>query len=326
MHDLVTRPDNPAVLLEEARTRIERAQSVQELKTYRDQAEAMRQFARQRDASLAILNTAAEVKLRAERRMGEMLSCELQHGGSPKSRPVTLDELGVSRMESSRWQQESAVPEEVFEEFLGEKKDAGEEITQAGLLRVAKDLRREEVWQEREATAFELPDDTYQVVLADPPWQYDNATIRGAAATYYPTMPTCDIAALPVGECTAENAVLFLWATNPLLPDALEVVDAWRFTYKTKMTWVKPSIGTGTYVRGQDEPMLIATRGSMVPKVAPPSVLVSPRGEHSAKPPEAYERIESMYPGLKRVELFARGERDGWQSWGNEPALEEARP
>jgi len=315
---LIMEPQNALVFLNAARRNIERANSVQELKGYRDQAEAIRQYAKQRGASLAILNGAAEVKLRAERRMGELLEDGIQRGGDPKSHGVTLADLGIAKMESSRWQAEAAVPEPRFEEFLAAQREAGEEITQAGLLRVAKELRRVDIWDERQRLALELPERHYQVILADPPWQFRNTGLRGVAAGHYPTMPIEEIAALPVADYADVNSVLFLWASNALLPEALQVLVSWGFEYKSKMTWVKNAPGPGFYLLSQDEPLLIGVRGSMMPKEIFSSVIHARKGRHSEKPTEFYERIEAMYPGLKRLELFARSKRDGWHAWGNE--------
>lgn len=309
---------NALVFLNAARRNIERATSVQELKGVRDQAEAIRQYAKQRGASLAILNGAAEVKLRAERRMGELLQDGVKQGGDPKSHGVTLADLGVTKMESSRWQIEAAVPESRFEVFLATQREAGDEITQAALLRVAKELRRVDIWNDRKRLALELPEREYQVILADPPWQFRNTGLRGVAAGHYPTMPLEEIAALPVASYAAENAVLFLWASNALLPEALQVLASWGFEYKSKMTWVKNAPGPGFYVLSQDEPLLIGVRGSMTPKEIFSSVIHAKKGRHSEKPTEFYDRIEAMYPDLKRLELFARSTRDGWHAWGNE--------
>jgi len=114
---------------------------------------------------------------------------------------------------------------------------------------------------------------------------------------------------------------LFLWSTNPHLPDALQVIEAWGFEYKTNIVWVKDKAGLGFIVRGQHEVLLIATRGDFpapLPAVRPPSVITAPRREHSRKPDEAYEVIERMYPDLPKIELFARGAREGWEAWGNQ--------
>ena len=118
----------------------------------------------------------------------------------------------------------------------------------------------------------------------------------------------------------APDSVLFLWATNPKLADALAVMQAWGFEYRTNMAWVKDRIGMGYYVRGQHELLLIGKRGGLpVPDTAnrPASVVNAPVGGHSAKPTVFYDLIERMYGGLPMAELFARVERPGWHRWGH---------
>jgi N6-adenosine-specific RNA methylase IME4 len=167
----------------------------------------------------------------------------------------------------------------------------------------------------------------YPIIYADPPWDYSlyNETTGSAraAAEHYPTMKLSEICALPVADLATQHAVLFLWTTAPLLPEALEVLKAWGFTYKTNAVWVKHAQGLGFFVRGQHELLLIATCGDMpcpLPANRPPSVIQAPRREHSQKPDEAYELIEAMYPELPKIELFARNVRPWWSAWGNQIA------
>jgi N6-adenosine-specific RNA methylase IME4/ParB-like chromosome segregation protein Spo0J len=171
----------------------------------------------------------------------------------------------------------------------------------------------------------------YPVVLADPPWHFQNFEqangLHGAAVNHYPTMATADICAFPVENSATADAVLFLWTTNSHLPDALEVIEAWGFTYKTNIAWVKDKTGVGFFVRNQHELLLIATRGDIptpLPAARPPSVITAARREHSRKPDEAYVLIGRMYPELPKIELFARQQRPGWDVWGNEVAPTEA--
>lgn len=163
---------------------------------------------------------------------------------------------------------------------------------------------------------------TYPVIFADPPWRYDYAeTDNRAIENQYPTMPIEDICAMPVASIATDDCVLFLWATSPKLIEALDVVKAWGFTYKTCMVWAKDKIGMGYYARQQHELLLIATRGAPptpAPADRPSSVITATRGEHSAKPDEFYAVIERMYPALPKVELFCRSPRDGWSAWGNQ--------
>lgn len=167
---------------------------------------------------------------------------------------------------------------------------------------------------EKHANPPALPSGVFGIVYADPPWDYD-VKLRGSPD--YPTMPTAQISALkiPVGD----NAILFLWATNPKLEDALQVMNDWGFTYKTNMVWVKDKIGTGYYFRGQHELLLLGVKGDMPTPMEdsrPSSVLVSARREHSEKPEEIYELIEKMYPNRTYLELFACKKRGKWVSWG----------
>lgn len=157
----------------------------------------------------------------------------------------------------------------------------------------------------------------YGVVYADPPWDYLNETSIG-----YPTMTLEDICTMPVNQIAAEDAVLFLWCSASLMREALAVIDAWGFNYKTQAVWNKGTGGQGCYFRLQHEVLMLATRGNVpeVPPTArPTSVFSFPRREHSRKPDYGYELIEQMYPELNKIELFCRGEgRKNWHGFGNE--------
>lgn len=164
----------------------------------------------------------------------------------------------------------------------------------------------------------------YPVIYADPPWRYDySETEARAIENQYPTMDLEAICRLPVRELATDDAVLFLWATSPKLIEALRVIDAWGFTYRTCAVWHKPQIGMGYYFRQQHELLLVATRGSL-PAPAPAdrigSVITSDRMAHSAKPAEFAEAIERMYQTLPKIELFCRAPRLGWAVWGNQSA------
>ena len=163
---------------------------------------------------------------------------------------------------------------------------------------------------------------TFQVLYADPPWRYDfsKSDSRGIE-NQYPTLSVEDICALDVPALCEPDCVLFLWATSPKLPQAMAVMEAWGFTYKTCMVWVKDKIGMGYYARQRHELLLIGTKGKPpvpFPEDRPDSVIEAPRGRHSEKPPRCYEIIEAMYPNGSRIELFARTARDTWSAWGNE--------
>jgi N6-adenosine-specific RNA methylase IME4 len=163
----------------------------------------------------------------------------------------------------------------------------------------------------------------FNVIYADPPWRFEPfSRVSGldrAADNHYPTMTLDAIKALPIPA--ADDCVLFLWATVPMLPQALEVMVAWGFAYKSHCVWIKDSIGTGYWFRNLHELLLVGTRGE-IPAPAPgeqyDSVLQLAAGAHSAKPAGFAEIIEEMFQGLPAVELFARAPRLGWDVWGNE--------
>lgn len=164
-----------------------------------------------------------------------------------------------------------------------------------------------------------FPTGTCAVLYADPPWSYNNSGFTQSAASQYPTMSTTEIAALPVANLCTDETVLFLWATSPLLPDALAVMAAWGFEYKASMVWDKGRApGIGWFVQTRHELLLIGTRGGNPhPRIKPESVIAAEPGRHSEKPSCFYGIIESMYGG-PYCELFARTARDGWTGWGNE--------
>lgn len=169
----------------------------------------------------------------------------------------------------------------------------------------------------------------FPVVLADPEWRYEpwsrDTGMDRAADNHYPTTPTSEIRKRPVGEIAADDAVLFLWATVPMLPDAFAVIADWGFTYKSHFIWVKrrsgEARGPGYWNTNEHELLLVATRGNP-PAPAPgtqwPSVIIAPVGRHSAKPDRVYELIESYFPNLPKIELNARVRRPGWEVWGAE--------
>jgi len=175
-----------------------------------------------------------------------------------------------------------------------------------------------------------LPAGVFDLILADPPWQYDFAeTDNRAIENQYPTMDVVEIAAfrdsagVPIQSVIAEDAVLFLWATSPKLREAMTVMDGWGFDYVTQAVWVKDRIGMGYWVRQQHETILIGRRGNVSPpgqELRRSSVIDARRGEHSAKPEAAYEFIETMFPDASRLEVFAREARPGWSVFGNQVA------
>ena len=174
----------------------------------------------------------------------------------------------------------------------------------------------------------------YRVVYADPPWTFATFSRKGkgrSAEAHYDCLPLPDIKRLPVGDWAARDCVLMLWTTDPLLDKAMEVIEAWGFTYKTiGFYWAKLNksasrlvyndksffTGLGFWTRANPELCLLATRGHPRRRSAGvKKLVVSPRREHSRKPDEIYERIEALCEG-PYLEMFARTERPGWDCWG----------
>lgn len=183
----------------------------------------------------------------------------------------------------------------------------------------------------------DLPRGEARVILADPPWKFEHwgkTTVCGRdPERYYDLMTAPELFAMPVSDLCADDCVLFLWATWPLMPFALRVISAWGFTYKTcAFDWMKADVSTidlfpdpktadmklGYWTRSNSEPCLLATRGN--PKRKDMGVrmgIIEKTREHSRKPDCVYDRIERLVEG-PYVELFARTTRQGWRAWGRE--------
>ncbi len=171
-----------------------------------------------------------------------------------------------------------------------------------------------------------------RTILADPPWQFQNQTGKIAPEhkrlSRYDTMSLKQIIALPVERATATPAHLYLWCPNAMLPEGLAVMSAWGFTYKSNIVWHKvrkdggsDGRGVGFYFRNVTELVLFGVKGKNARTLAPGrrqvNLLATRKREHSRKPDEQYTVIEACSPG-PYLELFARGTRTGWASWGNQ--------
>lgn len=182
----------------------------------------------------------------------------------------------------------------------------------------------------------------YNLIVADPPWQYENWSAAGEhknASAKYVCQNLDWVKDLPVGHLAAPDCVLWLWATNPLLPQAFEVMAAWGFEFKTAGHWSKKTkkwnkktgagkqaFGTGYILRCAGEPFLIGTIGK--PKTAKNvrSVIEGPVREHSRKPDEAFHAAERLCGDVPRIELFSRQERPGWDVMGDQVEMYEQTP
>jgi N6-adenosine-specific RNA methylase IME4 len=315
--------------LDVARQSLATAKRLPEVKQIRDMAAALQHYAKQQQYSLEVQNDAAELKLRAERKAGDLLRDIGLNGGDRKSllhdERVKLADLAISPTQSHRWQQEAALPEAAFEAYVATTRQRGGELTSGALYELARHTtKRAEV----EASLHDarlvahpgaLPG-PYRIIVADPPWQYDFApSASRAIENHYPTSSVEAICAQ--SPDAADDSVLFLWGTAPKLVEGLQVLTAWGFTYKTYAVWDKETVGMGYWFRSQHEHILVGTKGDMPPPadfLRIPSVMRAPRARHSAKPETLFAYIETAYPGLSKLEMYSRAPRDGWAAWGNQ--------
>ncbi|HDX8332168.1 TPA: DNA methyltransferase [Raoultella ornithinolytica CD1_MRS_4] len=194
---------------------------------------------------------------------------------------------------------------------------------------------------------------TYQLIYADPPWQYSNKISNGAAENHYSTMTMAQLKRIPIWDMAADDAVLAMWYTGTHTEEAIELAEAWGFRIRTMkaFTWVKLNqhaerrfnkaleegaltdfndllvmlnsetrMNGGNYTRANTEDLLIATCGIGLERVSASikQVVYSCLGEHSEKPWEVRRRLELLYGDVERVELFARDTWPGWDRWGNQ--------
>jgi len=308
---------------------IQVAVAVDEVKDIKDKADAMRLYAHQAK-NKALEVDAAEIRHRAERRLGEMISHQKEtvglatgggdtSGGSrevPPHEPPTLAEAGIDKKLSARAQKLAAIPEEEFEETISDWREKVSQETERVTVNL---IRAGERAQREENQHVPPPVGEYSLIYADPPWRYDYTKAESRAIeNQYPTMTLDEICELDIPA--SNDCVLFMWATSPKLQESFDVLRAWGFTYKTCAVWDKEIIGMGYYFRQQHELLLVATKGQPgTPDESAriSSVIKSRREKHSKKPDLVYEVLEGMYPDMNKIELFARNERSGWDGWGN---------
>jgi N6-adenosine-specific RNA methylase IME4/ribosomal protein L12E/L44/L45/RPP1/RPP2 len=321
---------------EAARSALIEARRVDEAKDIRDKAVALQAYARQANDT-ALLDHATDIRLRAERRAGEILMRMAEdgerfaQGGDREAKSqegiLRLSDLGVTPKQSSMWQTLARVDETSFEEIVASRKSDAHRATQGS--RAERAQAKKERRAEREKDLAEkiraLPDKRYGVIYADPEWRFEVRSEKGldrAADNHYTTSALSDICARDVGSIAADDCVLFMWVTSPMLGVFPIVLENWGFEYKSCIVWAKDKAGTGYWTRDKAEHLVIATRGAP-PCPAPgeqfESLIAAPVGAHSAKPDIFAEIIEAMFPNIPKIELNRRGApRDGWDAWGNE--------
>lgn len=160
----------------------------------------------------------------------------------------------------------------------------------------------------------------YQILYSDPPWRYEFSPSKNRAVeNHYPTMLLEDIKNIKIPS--DDNCILYLWATAPKLEEAIEVMNAWGFKYRTCLVWDKKMFGLGRWFRGQHELLLLGLKGKMrtpLPAQRISSVYSERRTKHSKKPDFIRDQIMEWYPQFSKLEMFAREKTEGWDVWGNE--------
>jgi N6-adenosine-specific RNA methylase IME4 len=304
------------------------AQAVQidQVKLVMDVAAAQEIFAKRQTLGEDVIGYAHAIKVRALARLGELLQdLEKQAGARGRSgggtrgsmkvpqvdAPPTLADLGITKKVSSVAQQLAALEPQTREAIAKREQT----LSQA----------RREKKAESVQHAVKLPSAKFRVLYADPPWSYhdkaDAGSVQsGGAEMYYPSMSIADLSAMPVAELCESDAVLFLWVTSPLLFESAAVIKAWGFTYKASFVWDKIKHNMGHYNSVRHELLLVCTRGSCTPDVVKlyDSVQSIERTEHSVKPEEFRQIIDTLYPHGKRLELFGRKHVEGWTVYGNQ--------
>ena len=262
--------------------------------------------------------------LREVRRMARLTEWEMARrwpakdstGARGDDRPALA--LGSANANATQWQRVYAVGR-LDRDVLMSLTEPGD-LSQSAVIKRARLVAEEFVPPEETRRRLESYEKSFGVVYADPPWSYGNKHPQGRPDDHYVTMTLDDICALPVPA--ADNCVLYLWATAPLLVEALQVMSAWGFTYRTGMVWDKVHPGVGYWFRGQHEHLLVGIKGNVSPpdrKQRTPSIYVEKRGQHSVKPDAVADLIAGWFPDVPRLEMFGRKERPGWVVWGNNP-------
>lgn len=327
-----------------ARHALQEASRIDEVMDIKDRAVALVAYCRQaRDPEL--IERATDIKLRAERKAGQLLiSMKINGERQPAARPTkhrkeptdsppkTLADLEISKDQSSRWQGIAMLAEKAFEARVEEAKAGARRSIEATPAEKAQAKKDKRAAREVELGAKQraLPSERFGVIVADPEWQFQpwssETGMDRAAGNHYPTSELQAIMTRDVASIAADDCVLFLWTTRPMLTGALSVLNAWGFSYKTCCGWAKDRVGTGYWFRDNLELLLVGTQGQ-IPAPAPGtqwlSLIEAAVGKHSEKPEIFLVMIEELFPNLPKIELNRRGPaREGWAAWGLEAGIE----
>jgi len=312
------------------------AETFEEIKLHDSASAAAAEFARRNNLALEKQNEIGKFRVDVETKKGEWLNQNYPNGGkrgnqytSARVQQEDSGKMPVSKNESSRARKIKNTEEEKLEQIMHEIEERGEVITPNN---VHKEIRKKENIERREKIKDQFSQapqlqtkKTYRVIYADPPWLYDKgkelSDSYGDVSKHYPPMELQDICDLPVSELCDKNSVLFLWATAPKLPEALEVMKAWGFEYKTNVIWDKVGHNFGYYFSVRHEILLIGGKGSSTPdnrKLHDSVISIEKSKKHSEKPQYFKELINTLYTEGNKIELFCRESSLNFDAWGNE--------
>lgn len=313
------------VKYEAARHALQEAKSIDEVKDIRDKAEAMRAYAKQAK-DIDMQNWAAEIRIRAERKLGEMLPGAVSQGSGMKKKShdessLTLAELGVTPSMSSRAQIMAKVPEKEFEAAITEHKERQQELTSTTIRRLHASAKKQEEIEKIKSGEIIAPVGKYDVIVIDPPWQMEKIARDVApdqADFDYPTMDESELSDLDIPA--HDDCHVFVWTTHKHLPMALRLIEKWGMNYVCTFVWHKPG-GFQPFGLPQFncEFALYARVGTpkFVDFKAFPVCFNAARGGHSEKPEAFYELLRRVTGG-RRLDMFNRRPIDGFDGWGNE--------
>ena len=307
------------------------AETYQDIKALDTKAAAVAEFAKRNKLSKDKQDEIGVFRVEIEQKKGAWLEEFFPQGGSGSNQyakkeetlpPVSLADIGVNFKESANARMLKNEPERVNRAIERLKLDDKKVVTPSAItVEVKRERREEEINVQRKAIQDEtvkLPEGVFEVLVVDPPWAYNRGydPEGSRVANPYPELSQQQLKELQLPA--AGNSVLFLWTTHQFIWDAKELLTHWGFTYKAMMVWDKEKIGMGVWLRMQCEFCLVGIKGKPIwENTTWRDIIREPRRQHSRKPESFYRMVEDVTAGRK-LDYFSRGERDGWEIYGND--------
>lgn len=317
---------NALQLRDNAKQQLAQIRDIETGVEYLNKVKAIETWAKAEKKDAELQNIIAEQKLRTQRILGLLLKNdnEIKRGGS-KYRLSSLKKYDINPNRSSEFQKIASLPQEIFEEEIATAKQESEkriELTTSRLLKVVKKIEREEDLKKQKQDIDKLDYtkllDEYDVLVVDPPWEYNRTYDPDASrvANPYPSMSLEEIKNIDLPS--SENSVLWLWSTHAYLYDAKNILEHWGFEYKATLVWNKDKIGMGNWLRMQCEFCLLGIKGKPTYQNTKYRDIIIEKGrEHSRKPECFYDMVNDICIGSK-IDYFSREKREGWYSYGNQ--------